>query len=640
VRVLPEVLVHQIAAGEIVERPSSVVKELVENSIDASSEQIHVAVEEGGKRLIRVTDDGDGMSADDATLAFEHHATSKIAVLDDLVRIRTLGFRGEALPSIASVSRTRLKTVDREAVQSGPALGTEIEYVGGKRTGLREISWPKGTEILVEDLFFNIPARRKFLKTTSTELSHVSRVLTGYALACPQIEFKLLHKGRNLLDASPVPTLRDRVFQLLGDSLVQNMVPVEHNREEIYVSGMTSLPHEQRNNANSLYLYVNGRIVRDRVLTHAIRQAYRDLIPAAAFPVTLLFVELDAERIDVNVHPTKVEIRFQDSQKVHSAILHAIEEALLLNRKNLSSLARDIPFRSSSHRGTAGGVLRSAEKFYQRNPTGTFAFGKKGSVGQESRPGRSQFGQDPDCLELRSRTCPKERLPISEGLALPEIPETVPGYHADDIPETAHFSEAPSVLGQFVESFIVAVDREGVMLVDQHVAHERILYDRALRSLESDATVPTQQLLLPVTLDLSPQQRSVARQILDHLNTNGFEIEWFGESTVAVKGVPALAGDIDSKKILEDILDEIQRLDRFTEGETESTQTVRRIREKIAISLSCHAAIKVNTPLTTEKMDWLVEELFRCANPYTCPHGRPIVLRLNIEEILRGFKRI
>ncbi|MFZ0426921.1 MAG: DNA mismatch repair endonuclease MutL, partial [Acidobacteriota bacterium] len=304
VHILPEVLAHQIAAGEIVERPASVVKELVENSLDAESTSIHVYLEEGGKRVIRVSDDGYGMTAEDATLAFEHHATSKISSVDDLQQILTLGFRGEALPSIASVSRTALKTVDGDSGEGGARPGTEIEYEGGKRTLLREIAWPGGTEIAVCDLFFNVPARRKFLKTPSTELSHVSRLLTCYALAFPKIEFRLEHESRSILDAFSVEEPRDRVFQLFGERLVEALVPLDYGAGPIRISGFASLPHEQSGNSQSLYLFVNRRMVRDRLLTHAIRQAYQDLIPSTSYPVIILFLEIDPSLIDVNVHPT------------------------------------------------------------------------------------------------------------------------------------------------------------------------------------------------------------------------------------------------------------------------------------------------------------------------------------------------
>lgn len=605
VRVLPQVLAHQIAAGEVVERPASVVKELVENSLDAGAARISVTVEEGGRSLIQVVDDGCGMSAADAKLAFEHHATSKISTIDDLQSIRSLGFRGEALPSIASVSRTCLRTTDQSAVS-----GTEILYRGGKLQEIREISWVRGTELVVEDLFYNVPARQKFLKTVATELSHITRQVSGYALAFPKVEFRLSHGGRGLIAATAVENQGDRVFQLFGEALFENLVPMKYQMEGVNIAGFTSLPHEQRSNGNFLHLYVNRRMVRDRVLTHAIRLAYRDLIPSNAFPVVILFVEVDPETVDVNVHPTKSEIRFHNSNAVHRAIVRAIEQALLLHRTNLSSLARDIS-RSS-------GIDRGVEKFFQRNPDSSFGF--------PAFRGRHSAMTTQALRDGGSRS-------VAE--AEPRRGQTSPDPHADEIPETAYLSPVPVVLGQLVESFVVAADREGIMLVDQHVAHERVLYDRALRSLQSKQGVAVQKLLLPITLELSPQQNVLVEEILDQLNSNGFEVDWFGTKTIVVKAVPALAKETNVQEMMEAILEELRTLDLV-----QQEGRIRRFRERIAISLSCRSAIKINTPLSKEKMQWLLDELFQSDNPYTCPHGRPIVLRLNIEEILRSFKRL
>ncbi len=637
VRVLPEILAHKIAAGEIVERPASVVKELVENALDAQSRRVVVEADEGGKRRIVVRDDGVGMSPEDARLAFQHHATSKIETFEDLSRITSLGFRGEALPSIASVSRLRLRTVERRTALSGPPLGTEIEFEGGKLTVERETPWPEGTEFTVEDLFFNVPARRKFLKTTSTEIGHISRQMTHYALAYPEVEFQLSHGGRPILESPAVTSLEDRIYQILGESYLENLAPVQYERDGIRVTGFTSLPHEQRNSARDQYLFVNRRIVRDKVVTHALRFAYQDLMPANCHPVSLLFVDLDPQEVDVNVHPSKIEIRFHRSDRVHSAIFHAVEEALIRRRTSLASLARDVPasqMRPAFAKASAGGgawaehpvgVARAVEKFFQRNPDSSLGFPEF----RQSGPGEASWtGQG------------------GAGVPSPSFPPTFAGRaldwgsredpHRGDIPETAYLSPIPVVLGQFVESFLVAVDREGVMLIDQHVAHERILYDQALHHMLSGGGA-TQRLLVPQTIELDPQQKAVMEEILDQLNANGFEVDWFGDRTIVVKGVPQLAAKTgQTSQLIEDILQghEWGRLDP-SDG-----AGVRRLREKIAIGMSCRAAIKINTPLSREKMQWLIDELFRCENPYTCPHGRPIILRMNIEDVLRGFKRI
>ncbi len=604
--VLPEVLAHKIAAGEIVERPASVVKELVENALDAQASRILVEVEQAGTRRISVRDDGLGMCPEDARLAFEHHATSKISKFDDLSRLTTLGFRGEALPAIASISRLRLRTAER-AGEKSPPLGTQVEYEGGALRNVAQISWPAGTDVLVEDLFFNVPARRKFLKTITTEFGHVSRQVMHYALASPGVEFRLLHQGRVALETAAVTTLSERIYQLFGESFLDHLVEIQYKQNGIRVHGFTSLPHEQRSSAASQFLYVNGRRVRDRVLTHAIHLAYRDQIPSGTYPVTLLFVEMDPQQIDVNVHPGKTEIRFLDSSTVHRALYHGIEEALL--------------------RRKSGGLARVALDL-----SGLPSWDRRNSNGRRDKG-----------LLFSSATQPLQLPATPEGRSTPagDIEVSTHGNgdpHRRNIPETADLSPVPVLLGQFVESFLVAADREGVMLVDQHVAHERILYEKALRSLESSQGCPTQQLLVPLTMELSALQKLVLARILDELNRNGFDVEWFGSQTIVIRGVPAVASDCNGERLIQEILEGLESHDAGS-GSVPPFPLAR-LREKIAISVSCRAAVKINTPLSKEKMQWMLDELLRCQSPYTCPHGRPIVLRFNIEEILRSFKRI
>jgi len=613
VRLLPDILAHKIAAGEVVERPASVVKELLENSLDSEARNIVVEAEEGGKRLIVVRDDGMGMTSEDARLAFQHHATSKIQSFEDLSHLQTLGFRGEALPSIASVSRLRLRTVERG---SSTPVGSEIESEGGELKEVQEISWPTGTEVRVEDLFFNVPVRREFLKRTSTELGHLSRQVMNCAIAYPHVAFQFQHQGKSVVEATAVESLEDRIHQVFGESFLENLVRVDYKKNGIALSGFVSLPHEQRTSSRSQFLYVNRRMVRDRILTHAVRLAYQDLIPAKAYPAVILFLEVDPEQVDVNVHPCKTEIRFRHSNSVHQAIRHGIEEALLGERQSLSHLARDLSGGDLQVRGrlySGNGMVRNTATVFQRhslqgNPLPTL--------------GNSQ---------TTLRGVVHENTPPSFS------PSANTYVHGEDIPETDYLDPVPVVLGQFVESFVVSVDREGVLLVDQHVAHERILYDQALRQMESPRPSVTQRLLIPLTHELNFHQQAICEQILDLLNANGFEVEWFGEQTLVIKGVPSFAGECDAQLLIEGILDELTSQSR--EGVNENTR-MERLRQTIAISLSCRAAIKINTPLSQEKMQWLLDELFRCDNPFTCPHGRPIVLRVGIEEILRGFKRI
>lgn len=621
VQILPQILAHQIAAGEIVERPASVVKELLENSLDAGSTRLRIQAERGGSRLIRVTDDGCGMSEEDARLAFEHHATSKISNLEDLEAIRTLGFRGEALPSIASVSRICLRTVERsDQPQASPRAGTEIRYEGGRRVSVQPIAWPEGTEITVEDLFFNTPARRKFIKSTPTEVSHISRLVMSYALAFPEVAFVLEHDRKPLLEAPAVSGLGDRVFQVLGDPLIQNLAPVDLEEAGLAVRGFVSLPHEQRNSAQWMYLFVNRRMVRDRMLSHAIRHAYQDLIPPQAYPVVVLFVETDPRAIDVNVHPTKTEIRFRHSQEVHSTVSRAINQALLRHRTNLSSLARDM-VRPPSETFRNQGVRNSLDAFLRRTASVPMIDPRN----YPTPTGSPDAAPDPE---------------LAAWVPPPRPGASVVDPHGDAVPKTAHLPTTPKVLGQFVESFIVVADRDGVMLIDQHVAHERVLYDRTLRAMDSEQRVPIQRLLVPRTIQLTAQQKAVADPVLEHLNRNGFEVEWFGGETLIVRGVPAIDQEVDPQAVLDQLFRELDALDELDSSALAPDRSLRRVREKIAISLSCRAAIKINTVLSIEKMQWLVDELFQCTNPYTCPHGRPILLRMPLEDVLRGFHRI
>ena len=633
VKVLPEVLAHQIAAGEIVERPASVVKELVENAIDAEAVQILVELADGGKSRIKVKDNGFGMSREDAELAFEHHATSKISTIEDLQEIHTLGFRGEALPSIASVSRLRVRTasLDESRSHSNP-VGSELVYEGGVCTAKNEIAWPPGTEILVEDLFFNIPVRKKFLKTRSTELSHVSRFVTSYALASPGISFKLEHEGRKIIDAPAVSSLQERIFQIFGEETQSSLVEMDYERSGVLVKGVTSLPHEQRNNANSMYLFVNGRLVRDKVLTHAIRFSYQDQMPHSSYPFTVLFIRISPSEIDVNVHPAKIELRFNDSRKVHSAIYHAIEEALLLHKPepDLSSIARGLALGRSGSPDIPGEPYVSGPPFRRDGYAGSREERRGGSV---SGHRNFDFRQSP--LGQTIPHDPREGPPGPRGNDHLSIPWEERGSPAV---ESQVDTGRHRILGQFRESFIVAADQDDLMLIDQHVAHERILYEQALKALSTREGMASQALLFPETLTLTPEQTVLADRILEHLNRNGYDIDWFGTGTIMVRAVPVLAKGANIRDLIDDLLQDSSLFNEISE--TDSSEKITRLREKMAISLSCMAAIKVNTVLSYAKMEWLVDSLFECRNPYTCPHGRPIVLKLGTDEILKGFKRL
>lgn len=606
IKVLPEVLANKIAAGEIVERPASVVKELLENSLDAGAHSLFVAVEAGGKKKIIVRDDGEGMTQDDAILAFEHHATSKLRTAEDLSSISTLGFRGEALPSIASISRLTLRTRWEGLPEAAP--GAEVEIQGGTMKSVKEISWDKGTEITVRDLFFNMPGRRKFLRAHDTELGHITRLATHYSLAHPGLRFVMESEGRKLIDAVAVSSLRERIYQLFGDDFLKNLVEIFGEAGDLKVHGFASSPHEQRTNAYSQFFYVNRRMVRDKVMTSAVRQAYLNTMPSSAYPVVLLFVELPCDQIDVNVHPAKTEVRFREQSLVHDLI------------------------RDTIHRALVG--VRSIPSFDHRVETPERILGGLAPAVQNSDHfGLLQPPVAPDpfqrAFNYPLREVAQPPAPVADHHALRMRPEMLLGSPMEEAPQSFRPAEL-RILGQIQDSYIIACDRDGLLIIDQHVAHERVLYEKFALAMRHDS-VETQGLLVPATMELAPHQVALLHRALQELNRNGFKVEYFGGNTVLLRGVPAIAGEADCSSLIAEILEGLDMEDR--------TLDVERVRDRIAVSTACRAAIKVHTPLTPEKMRWLLDELGKTRIPTNCPHGRPIMLRFSLYEIERNFGR-
>ena len=664
IRILSENVANKIAAGEVVERPASVVKELLENALDADARSIKVEVESGGKRLIRVTDDGCGMNHDDALLAFERHATSKLRTADDLLSIATLGFRGEALPSIAAVSRLVLET---RAAQD--EHGTRVEFAGGKLIGVKPAGLPTGTSISVGDIFYSVPARRKFLKSDTTELGHIASLVTHYALAHPGRHFILKTPTQEILNATPVDKLAERVYQVFGrqslDELVeiptaegpmraaiteQAMEPGEESAK-IRVTGFASRPEVHRTNRNGIYVFVNRRLVRDRLILHAIGDAYRNIIPPGVFPVVLLFIELPYPEVDVNVHPSKIEVRFRHAQFVHDFTRDAVKHAL--------SNARSIPAFTAARAAVAATSGNGAEQIYSAAP------GEGVEVGSESAPigpPRAMIPPMPDLGGLAAtpgaysdgfELSGEPQQPIAQRLQFGsenaiEFPvaaaaaSSASGAAAAVAPALERV-ESPGALprpediadlkplGQVNNSFIVAVNSEGLWIIDQHVAHERILFEQHLQA-RREGELGGQRMLVPMMVELTPRQIVIFEQIGDELRANGFEAELMGPRTIAIHAAPAGIAASDAEKLLAEILDGIAR-----ENQAISIDS---LQSKIAASTSCHAAIKVNTPLDQVKMEWLLAELSRTNYPMSCPHGRPVVLRYSMREIERAFKRI
>jgi DNA mismatch repair protein MutL len=648
IHVLSETVANKIAAGEVVERPASVVKELLENSLDAGSTRIKIQVEAGGKKLIQITDNGCGMVRDDALLAFERHATSKLKNAEDLLSVSTLGFRGEALPSIASVSRLHLETRAAE-----DASGTVVEINGGKIFKVEEAGLPVGTSITIRDLFFNTPARKKFLKAESTELSHIASLVTHYALAHPDKHFELHSATNAMLVAPPVAGHGERVYQVFGKETLDQLIPIaalqpleriglpqpppwrrteedDAPKEpgEIRIHGFVSKPEIQKLNRNSIYIFINGRLIRDRLVQHAITEAYRNILPPTVFPVVLLFLEMPNAEVDVNVHPSKTEVRFRQQSVLHDFVRDSIRAALMK--------ARPVPqFVSEIH----------------AHPTASPSLtpGARAEL-QASAPWRSLYEPaGPGGFALQAPVPPPstERFQFQGGIAveanaavsLARVAEIVP----DDgcTPAMADDPEPPSQLstsltslkplGQIRESFILAVNHEGLWIVDQHVAHERVLFERVLKQRAAKG-VESQRLLMPLILELTPAQLAVFAHISDELARNGFEAEPFGTRSVAVKAAPAGVEGPQLEHMLHELLDQFAREDQKLNLET--------VRTRIAASIACHAAIKVNMPLEQNKMEWLLAELAKTDCPMSCPHGRPVVLRYSMKDIQKAFKRI
>jgi len=689
IHVLSESVANKIAAGEVVERPASVVKELLENALDAGATRIKISVEAGGKKLIQITDNGCGMVRDDAMLAFERHATSKIKDAEDLLSVATLGFRGEALPSIASVSRLRLETRAADPAEKD-AAGTVIEINGGRIARVEEAGLPPGTSITVRDLFFNTPARKKFLKSESTELSHIASLVTHYALAHPDKHFELHSATNAMLVAPPVAGSSERVYQVFGKETLDQLIPVaarqgleriglpqpppwrrkeaeedgevaEKDPGEMRAHGFVSKPEIQKLNRNSIFVFVNGRLIRDRLVQHALTEAYRNIIPPTVYPVVLLFLELPAGEVDVNVHPSKTEVRFRQQSVMHDFVRDSVRAALMKARPVPQFMTEMRAHATASQALTPGALTPGAEWEPSSGATGGAPeFPRLATEAQRGAPvdlsGAGRFALQAPVPPPTSQRFQFEggiaveanaAIPVARGLEnLPIAPdlaaaargiEAVPDHGC--APALDVGEEEPTLaslgtlkpLGQIRNSFILAVNEDGLWIVDQHVAHERVLFERVLKQ-RAALKVESQRLLMPIVLELSPAQQAVFAEISDELQHNGFEAEPFGARSVAVKVAPA---GVEASAV-EDMLQEL--LDQFSREE--QSLNLEKIRARIAASIACHAAIKVNMPLEQNKMEWLLAELAKTDHPMSCPHGRPVVLRYSVKDIQKAFKRI
>ncbi len=690
IRVLPDQVANQIAAGEVVDRPASVVKELLENSLDAGADRIRVEVEAGGRKLIRISDNGCGMNRDDALLAFERHATSKLRTANDLLSIATLGFRGEALPSIASVARVTLETATGE----DPA-GTRLEIAGGRILHVDDAALPRGTTISVADLFFNTPARRKFLRAESTELAHVTALVTHYALAHPEKHLELLSASHTLVSAPPVARTAERIYQIFGKETLGQLLPVaselpleraglpepppwkrdpdEPQREpgRLRLSGFYSKPELQKLNRNSIYIFINKRLVRDRLLMHAITEAYRNVIPPTSFPVVLLFLELPPEEVDVNVHPAKTEVRFRQQSVIHDFVRDSLRAALIKARPAAGFLAAldSAPMASPSLMPPATSPLPGSPDSAPALPVPdsdpeAFPIG-----GAEAEPFRLTPQQPPpipgklpfSAGGFRPNGFPNQQA-WGEGAAALFVPATHPQaegcspsngsaetyasaavaaaqVEAEQAAETLNHLGSLRPLGQLRDSFILAGGDDGLWIIDQHVAHERVLFEKILRDRNVEK-VQRQRLLMPLLVELKPWQMVVFAQIADELEGNGFEVEPFGPQTLAVKAAPVGLEGAALERMLTEVIEQSSVESGGEAQQPEQNENLTTLRSRIAASIACHAAIKVNTPLDPRRIEWLLLELAKTEHPTSCPHGRPIALLYSWKEIQRAFHRI
>ena len=602
IRVLSEELANQIAAGEVVERPASVVKELLENSIDAGATLIRIDIEGGGKKKIRIMDNGMGMLPEECRIAFSRHATSKISDFSDLETIHSLGFRGEALPSIASVAKVRC-TSARSENQGGKLIVVE----GGELIEEKDFACPQGTTIEVAQLFYVTPARSKFLKGDSTEFSHITQVVTQQALAYPSIQFQLTHNGREVIQTLPSDQINYRIAELFGTELAKSLVQVKSSSGVYRLEGYVSNPVFTRSNRSAQYCFINGRFVRDKVVLHATQQGYSHLLPKGQHPALFLYLTMDPKLLDVNVHPSKAEVRFAFQQDVHQFISRSIREAL---EKNLQSPVEDL------------------QPVYENIPTKT----------NYEKP---FYREAPSWVKKSEEVAPFQQGNLSEALRnmtdshgfhskISSSPQQVMGFDKAPIPVSNLIYSEFEPLGQLNSSFIIMQGKKGLLVVDQHVAHERILYER-FRESAKKKKIEVQNLLFPLTVEFSPTETELLIFHLDRLKQLGLELETFGKNEFLLRSVPAILKNIDNEKLLRDTIELLPK------GGDENI--LHEKYEDVLIMMSCRNAIKVNHPLNLDQIRKLISDLEQTSMPFTCPHGRPISLLFGMEDILKKFLR-
>lgn len=605
ITVLDEHTANRIAAGEVIERPASVVKELVENSIDAGATQIWITIEEGGKELIKISDNGIGMSREDAIISLQRHATSKIRTADDLFDIHTLGFRGEALPSIASVSIMEIVT-KREA----DAAASRLEIEAGTITNLESIGAPNGTTITVKRLFFNTPARMKFLRASQTELSHITDLIGKLSLAYPNVSFKLMHGSREVMSVTGTGDLLNAAAAVYGRDVAKQLIPIRFETQPITVWGYVSKPSFTRANRGLQVFFVNRRPIRNRALTAAADQSYKDLIvQPGRYPALIIFIDVDPQLVDVNVHPTKAEVKFSREQDAYGVAYKAIRDALMSGGA--------IPTMSTSRTPAADRRDEPSPQVQLIRPEESDVAAFRDAVMKRSQPTEIGTGEDPFDWRSKLQSQPVQEPPVNEIEAPVQVQEPLKLGKL-------------KVIGQARNMYILAESDDGVVIIDQHVAHERVLFEQLSKS-RSGENVVMQRLMIPITLELSRREGLVVNERLEDLKSIGFDIEPFGRDSFMVRAVPANVKPKNAEPFLRDIIAELV--------ETSVAKHIIVRLEQVLITTACKMAVKAGDPLAMPEMEDLVKKLLETDNPFVCPHGRPIIISLTNWELDRKFKR-
>ncbi|WP_455392286.1 DNA mismatch repair endonuclease MutL [[Eubacterium] cellulosolvens] len=600
IRILDDKTINKIAAGEVIERPASVVKELVENAIDADSTKIVVEIEQAGKKLIRVSDNGDGIPADELEIAFQRHSTSKIATIDDVFNLSTMGFRGEALASIAAVARIECVSSDGKDV-----TGRKVVIDGGVVKSVTEIGCPKGTTVKVKDLFYNVPARYKYLKTDQTELAHITEAVTRLAIYYHTIDFKLFHDGKELLNLPTTKNKIDNLVNVFGKELVRNLVSISYDPKvdqplnDLVISGYIGKPSVTRSDSSYQLTFVNGRYVECKVISNAIKDAYRTLVMKHRYPVVILFISLTSESVDVNIHPTKLWVRFEQEQVIYNEVFNTIKETL------------------KHHDLIPEAVLPQKPQTISLKAITTFGLGKPGYPTPVS--GRTTAQPPPAMVRDEARLSQDQRL--TQALLKPG------GTDHQQAPLLAVIKP----LGQILDTYIIAQAAEGMLIIDQHAAHERIMYER-IKKRYIDSAMATQELLEPVALELSPKEQGFLKNNLKALEDLSFVIDEMGENSYYVKSIPVILGRLQTPEFIHDIISDLILVTKEKEQDI--------IKDKMIQVMACKSAIKAGRPLTLPEIQQLLNELYSIENPYTCAHGRPTIISMTETALKKMFKRI